>query len=81
MYSSSKRILDILKLFSQSYSHKGYTSKEILYIISQNQKVSLKTIKNDLKKLKDYGFIVYDPITKRNKLNKSLFKFGDDKNV
>ncbi|HHV30714.1 MAG TPA: hypothetical protein GXX73_14250 [Clostridium sp.] len=75
MYSSSKRVLEILLLISQSKSQEGYTSKEIFDILSQSQKnfVSIKTVKNDLKKLKKYGFVVYEPITKKNKLNHSLF--------
>lgn len=83
MYSSSKRVLDILLLISQSKSQEGYTSKEILNILSQSQKisVSIKTVKNDLKKLKQYGFVVYEPITRRNKLNHSLFDLGVGKNV
>lgn len=82
MYSSSKRVLDILMLISQSESQEGYSSKEILDILSKSQKlnVSMKTVKNDLKKLKHYGFVIYEPMTRKNKLNKSLF-LGVGKNV
>ena len=82
MYSSSKRLLDILLLISHSESE-GYTSKEILNILSQSQKVSvsIKTVKKDIKMLKQYGLVVYEPITRRNKLNRSLFDLGVGKNA
>lgn len=40
----------------------------------------MKTVKNDLKKLKHYGFIFYEPMTRKNRLNKSLF-LGVGRNV
>lgn len=67
MKSSAKRVLKILLIISKS--KEGCTSNEISKFFPQ----ALETIKNDLRKLKEFGFVIYDPKTRKNVLNRSLF--------